>query len=75
MPSFAIARIDGASPENSLCFHLCARASALMRAALGRGCMSVACPGGITSRISPEHSFSRAGMLIVNSLLASGFVA
>ncbi len=48
--SFAIAEVDGAPPEKSLSLHLYALVSALISVALGRGCSSRACPGGITSR-------------------------
>ncbi len=72
--SFAIAEVDGAPPEKSLSFHLYALVSALISVALGRGCCYRACPGGITRRISPEHSFSRAGTRRVNASLLAGIL-
>ena len=41
----------------------------------GRGCSSFPCPGGITRRISPEHSFSRAGTRRVNASPPDGVPA
>ncbi len=70
--SFAISEVDGAAPVKSFSFHLYALVSALISVALGRGSSSCRCPGGITRRISPEHSFSRAGTRRVNASPLAG---